>query len=287
MITRIITVGPQRLGNLLLTLHFDCYLDPKPDHSIIITPLDPNAVKTIIRDRFPALDFQVYADDAIVDIYPDIEHWTDYNNFRAGWLRQQALKLAAIDYFDSEIFLIQDPDTFCIEPYGYYLDSDVNLLVLPGQYHYDGYYNTLETVLRIPRQTTASFVTELMPLLAQDWLSCKNQIESTINQPWLKLIDHVPFETITPTRQVRWFSEYELLGNWITYLREPATTVQKRFVFNSLDTLNDLNTNYNAVCDRGINGQVKGRPSLFSNELDVNYHNIDQALTILRSKKLC
>lgn len=287
MITRIITVGPQRLGNLILSLHHDHLLDPRPNCTVIITPLPVQSVTDTISHSFPALNFVVIADDDLIVQYPGIAKWQDPKNFRAGWLKQQALKLAALDSIQSQVFLIQDPDTFLIAEYQYYDQGQLCHFVLPEQYHYQGYYQTLENVLGIKRQTTASFVTEFMPVLASDWYQCRERIRQTIQQDWTCIIDHVPLEPFGQHRMIRWFSEYELLGNWHRYLRSGKTMIQNRFVFNSLDTLNDLNTQYNAVCDRGIRGQIKGQPGLFSDHCDVDFDAINQALEIIRSKNIC
>lgn len=284
MITRIITVGPQRLGNLILSLYHDVFLDPTPDSTVIITPLPTQSVADIVTRCFPDLEFSVVADNDLIAVYPGIAKWQDQKNLRAGWLRQQALKLAALDSINSKVFLIQDPDTFLIKPYQYHDQGQLCYFVLPEQYHYHGYYQTLENVLGIPRQTTASFVTEIMPVLADDWYSCRQRIAEIIQQDWTGIIDHVPLEPFGKHHMIRWFSEYELLGNWHSYVRSLHSMVQKRFVFNSIDALNDLNTQYNAVCDRGIRGQIKGQPGVFSDHCDVDFDAINQALEIIRSK---
>jgi hypothetical protein len=287
VITRIITVGPQRLGNLLLSLYYDHYLDPAPDLSVIITPLHAVQVTDIIGKLFPTLNFCVYNDSEFIAQYPDIQHWQDQRNLRAGWLQQQALKLAALDSLSSEYFLIQDPDTFCIEPYVYYQHGQLCYFVLPNQFHYTGYYQTLENVLGIPRQTQDSFVTEFMPVSKTTWTSCAERIKQTSGGDWTTLLQHVPLEAFGKHHLLRWFSEYELLGNWQLYLAPLETKIQKRFVFNEIETLNDLNIDYNVVCDRGIQGQVKGTAGLFSDHCTVNFDNINKARQILRSKNLC
>ena len=287
MITRIITVGPQRLGNLLLTLSQDHFLDPEPDNTVIITPLPESSVTSTIAKNYPDLVFTVVADSSLIRQYPAILRWHDDRNLRGGWLMQQALKLAAIDSVDSDVFLIQDPDTFLIDHYRYYDQGNLCHFVLPQQFHYQGYYQTLENTLGIVRQTADSFVTEFMPVLKSDWLLCCAQIMSVVGKQWTEIIDHVPLEPFGQHHRVRWFSEYELLGNWHRYLRPGSSIIQRRFVFNAIDTLNDLNTQYNAVCDRGIRGQVKGAPGLFSDQCEVNYTNINLVKEILRSKKLC
>ena len=287
MITRIITVGPQRLGNLLLTLYFDHWLEPQPTHTVIITPLDKTAVSAAIQHCHPELSHSVINDQELVDIYPAVDQWQDPANLRGGWLRQQALKLAALDWLSTEIMLIQDPDTFCIKPYTYWHNDCVGLFVQLNQSHYDGYYQSLSLVLGITRQTPHSYVSEFMPVTKHAWGQCKQRIESVINRHWLHCIELVPWQWLGKHRQVRWFSEYELLGNWQQSLGPVHTVIQKRFVYNNLDALRGLNTNYNTVCDRGINGQVKGLPGLFSNQEHVHFDTVNQALQLIKDQLTC
>lgn len=286
MITRIITVGPQRLGNLLLTLCFDHYLNPRPEHTVVITPLDVAVVHQIISDYHPELSVAVVADHKLAENY-DLSQWQDQKNLRAGWLRQQALKLVALDCIDTDLFLIQDPDTFCIQNYTWCSQGSCILAVQENQSHYSGYYQTLETVLGITRQTNNSFVTEFMPCYKQDWMACRDRIEQIIDRNWTNLIDYVPLENFGRHCQVRWFSEYELLGNWQSWLRPTQQVIQKRFVYNSIESLEDLNTTYTVVCDRGPHGQIRGLPSLFGDQLTVDFQAIDQAKQILRNKQIC
>jgi len=281
------TVGMQRLGNAILTLHFDHYITPRPHKTIILTCLPVDYVQAALHTYFPDRnDIEVVADQVLESQYPNIESWRDPRQERGTWLKQQALKLSAIDCFDSDVFLIHDPDTFCIRPYQYINNDRLNLFAMSNTSQYIGYYTVIENALAIDRQTTACFVSEIMPVFKTDWISCKQRIETTTQQSWLLgLIENVPLEAFGRYRQVKWFSEYELLGNWTMYSRTVDFTEQQRFRFNkSVDELGDVNNNYNCVCDQGHNGHIKGPASLF--ELDGNFSitNLQPALEILHRK---
>jgi hypothetical protein len=48
---------------------------------------------------------------------------------------------------------------------------------------------------------------------------------------------------------IKWFSEYELIGNWAAHCGEIDYTVQKRFEYPTLNNLSQLSRQYNAVAD--------------------------------------
>jgi hypothetical protein len=288
-VTRLMLVGEQRLGNAILTLHFDHYITPAPDKTIILTCLPVDRVQTALDKYLPDRhDIEIIADTVLESQYPDIVAWQDPKNERGTWLKQQALKLSAIDCFDSDVFLIHDPDTFCIKPYQYITNGTVNLFAIPNKSQYMGYYEVIKNALAIERRTTACFVSEIMPVFKTDWLGCKTRIEDTTQQPWLLgLLDNVPYELFGATKQVKWFSEYELLGNWSMYSRAINFTEQKRFQFNhAVDELHGVNDNYNCVCDHGHNGHIRGPASLFAFDGNFNITNLQPALEILHRKLL-
>lgn len=287
MITRIITVGDQRLGNVILSLHFDHFLQPRPDRTIIITSLASEHVQAVLANYFPNNNIEVFSDSFFEQRYWSLKFWQDQGNLRGSWLKQQALKLIALDYFESEIFLLQDPDTFMIAPYHYVSAESLNLFVLPDTTQSQEYYNVLPKVLGINRQVQDSFVTDIMPVYKQDWLECAQTIAQMTRGYWLEqIINSVEPEPFGKYKQVKWFSEYEFLGNWSFHRRAVNTRAQKRFEFNDVEKLTDLDSNFDCVCDKGRRGQVKGDPSIFgvtANQVE----NLDKALTILSRKISC
>lgn len=285
-ITRVMTVGAQRLGNTVISLLFDRYITPVPDKTIILTCLPVDYVQKVLNHYFSnRSDIEVIHDSELEDLYPDIKVWTVPGDIRGAWLKQQALKMIALDHFDSDIFLIQDPDTFCIKTYRYFDGNKLYLLSMSDTSQYESYYVAIEKALGIPRQTTSCFVTEFMPVFKQDWVRCRQQIEAITKQPWLVgLLDQVPAEEFK-FRQVKWFSEYELLGNWTMYNREVGFVEQVRFQFNSsVEQLKNINSNHNCICDKGPNGQTRGYPSIFPIEDNYTVRGLDQILKILITK---
>ena len=272
------------MGNTVLTLHFDHHILPAPDQTIILTSLPVDYVQSVLHQYFPdRTDIRVLADQELESQYPDIDAWHDTRNLRGTWLKQQALKFAALDWFDSDVFLWQDPDTFCIQPYQYIVNNQLNLFAMSNTSQYAGYYAVIENALGIPRQTTACFVSEIMPVFKQDWISFRQQVETVTQRPWLLgILEQVPYEKFGTT-ELKWISEYELLGNWTMHQHPVGLVEQKRFHFNkSVQELESVDDNYNCVCDKGPNGQIKGPESIFP-VVDNVVGNLQAALDILKN----
>jgi hypothetical protein len=143
--------------------------------------------------------------------------------------------------------LIQDADAFFIKPYSCIVDGKPNYPVILNETHEDGYYKVLENSLGIQRQTPHCFVSEFMPVLREDWLSLKAALETRNNKHFLDaVIDNVPVSTYD---NLRWFSEYEFLGNWVMTQREVVLTEQKRFEYDKLEQLTNLTLDYDCACD--------------------------------------
>ena len=71
---------------------------------------------------------------------------------------------------------------------------------------------------------------------------------------WLNaIIDAVPgMPTVPPWGHgniIKWFSEYELLGNWATYRGRLTIQPQIRYEYNSLHKISEFTAKHNAVCD--------------------------------------
>jgi hypothetical protein len=48
---------------------------------------------------------------------------------------------------------------------------------------------------------------------------------------------------------IKWFSEYELIGNWAMYRHDIDTQEQRRFEYNSLDKIANYTCDYNCFAD--------------------------------------
>jgi len=252
MITRLIFCAPYRIPIATVSLQFDHNL-LGVTRNIIVSPVNT-------RDLFRYLSqhgvdtnrFEHLPDQDLIDKYPEIDHWVFEGDYRNNWLKQQAIKLAVLDYVDYSTALIHDPDTWMIQPYRS-LDAQGQLTMLVQENITEGSYDpVLPAVLGIERQTQHCFVTEFMPVYKQDWIALKYTLEQRHSRHFLDaIIDHVPgTPTIDGSQCLKWFSEYEFLGNWTMTQRPVDFVFQTRF---GLQTLNDLQNSdvqlYNSICD--------------------------------------
>jgi hypothetical protein len=280
MTTRIIFCAPYRIPVACVSLRFDHNLVGL-SKSIIVSPVETHDLfRYLSKYGIDTNRFEHIHDQELVARYPEIEHWVFENDPRNNWLKQQALKLAALDYIEFESALIQDPDTWLTVPYHSVNNGNLTMLALKNTT--EGSYDpVLPSVLDIDRQTEHCFVTEFMPVLKADWLSLKHTLETRHSQDYLTaIIDHIPgIETIDGTQELKWFSEYEFLGNWTMTQRAVDFMFQTRFHFDNINDLTNLDTTaYNSVCDQS-SGQS---PALgFDNWNTGNIPNYDRCIEIL------
>ena len=245
-IARAVFIGGYSVSHTCLSMQFDHYLK-NIDQTYIFTPCEPSFLDSVLRKyNIDTTEFIYVTDTEMNSRYPTLMNWWFDDDYRGSWLYQQALKLASLDYIDADVVLIQDPDTFSITPYECINEQgDPKFFILPNETHSRGYYKVIENSLGIPRQTPHCFVTEIMPTYKEDWLSLKHKLE-TFNQcdAFDAIINNVPLEN-----GLRWFSEYEFLGNWTMTQRPVEMLEQKRFQYKTLDELDNLTNDYNCVCD--------------------------------------
>lgn len=231
--TRLMFVGYHRIIESVLTLQFDRFLLPVPERTIIYLGPIPE------DDQFYGIDllelyqsFGIKTDQFRVVQDPPVN---DNLNFRkhGNWIGQQLLKLMAIDACLDDEILLQDCDTFAIQPYQYFKQHEPITFVLQAETHSPEYYEYITKFLDIPRQNHDSFVTEFLPIKKINWLSLRARIEELHQKPWLQAMldifgqDHKPGQSL-------WFAEFEMLGNWFLYKNPDMKMIhQKRLNFDS------------------------------------------------------
>lgn len=236
------------MGHAIMAFQFD-HLLADIDTTYIVTNIAEHHYKgTLSKYGLDPNRFQYVNDQELIDAYPEIVNWDQPGDYRGTWLRQQALKIASLDYFDYETILIQDPDTFAIQPYKCFTENKPNFFILPRVTHSNGYYWAIEKGLGIKRQTKDCFVSEFMPFLKQDWHTMRSLLETRHNKNFLDaIIDNCQRESGT---NLIWFSEYEYLANYVLTQRAVDTTVQKRFEIRNLSDIENINSqDYNCYVD--------------------------------------
>jgi len=253
MVARIVFLARYRVAHACLTMQFDHYLEGI-DHTVIATPVSKQELWPVFeRHGIDTSNFYYVNDQEIFDRYPEVNNWVFEGDYRGWWLRQQAIKLAYLDYLNYDVALMHDPDTFMVEPYQCWNGHQLNMLVLPNTTH-SSYDRVLPGVLGMVRQTDHCFVTELVAVAKQDWLTLKGTLEHRHQRHFLDaIIDHVPgIPTVPPWgtgNLIKWFSEYEFLGNWALQCRTVQFQEQRRFEYDSLDKIGNFTPDYNCFAD--------------------------------------
>jgi hypothetical protein len=250
---RIVFLARYRVPHACLAMQFDHYLEGI-DRTVIATTVPKQELWPIFqRHGINTENFDYVNDHVIYEKYPQVNNWVFAGDYRGWWLRQQAIKLAYLDYLDYDVAVMHDPDTFMVEPYRCWKDGQLNMLILPDTTH-GSYDSVLPAVLGIPRQTTHCFVTELVAVMKQDWMALKHELEQRHHRHFLDaIIDHVPgMPTVPPWGNgeiIKWFSEYEFLGNWAMSQHAILTQPQRRFEYDSLHKLGNYTADYNCFAD--------------------------------------
>lgn len=224
------------------------------DRTVIASPVPKEELWPVFaRYGIDTTHFDYLPDEEVLPNYPEIEHWVIPGDYRGNWLRQQAVKLSVLDYLKDEVVLLTDPDTFMTQPYCCYNNGRLNYLILPDTTH--GSYNgMMDAIVGIPRQSPHCFITEFVPCHRNDWNSLKSTLENRHSKHFLDaIIDSCPgMPTVPPWGNgniIKWFSEYELLGNWAVSQNQVDYQEQRRFEYDSLDKLSDFTQDYNCFAD--------------------------------------
>ena len=253
-VARVLFLARYRVPHAAFAMQWDHNLQGI-DRTIIATPLTRDELEPVWeRYNIDSSKFQYVHDDVIYKRYPEVNNWVFADDYRGWWLRQQAIKLAYLDLLDADIMLMHDADTFMTEPYNPFPDNMLNMLILPDTVQ-GSYHGVFEAITGIPHPSPHCFVTELCAVRKIDFVCLRHHVEQRWpGRRWLDaIIDAVPgMPTVPPWGTgniIKWFSEYELLGNWATHRGNMTLQAQSRFEYDSLHKLADFTTEHNAVCD--------------------------------------
>lgn len=254
-VVRVLFLARYRVPHACFSLQWDHNL-VGIDRTVIATPMTREELEPVwAQYNIDSSNFIYVNDSVIYERYPEVNNWVFDDDYRGWWLRQQAIKLAYLDMLDADVMLMHDADTFMIEPYRCYDNGTLNLLSLLNTTQ-GSYTGVFEAITGIPHPSPHCFVTELCAVRKQDFVALRQHIESRWpNKHWLDaIIEAVPgMPTVPPWGTgniIKWFSEYELLGNWAVTQGNVTYQEQRRFEYDQLDKLGTLDPKvYNAVCD--------------------------------------
>lgn len=212
---RLLFVGPSKIVESILTLKTDHYIQPTPFKTTVYSPVE-DLLDVYTQHGIDVENFELVLDHQVPG-YDRIQHLPP-------WLRQQLLKLLALDANDIAYNIIQDADIMLTAPYRPFNVGYPNPFILENQTPELEYSELAELFTGIPRQTAHSFVNDLMPIMTGDWRGLRKQIEERSQRPWL---DTLLYEINRRVEQQGYanFSEYEMIGNWLAknYKLMPTT----------------------------------------------------------------
>lgn len=256
-VARILFLARYRVPHALFAMQWDHNL-VGVDYTIIASPVPKHELWAAFdKYQIDTSKFEYINDSVIYEQYPQVNNWVFPDDYRGWWLRQQAIKLSYLDHIGEQVMLMHDPDTFMIEPYQCYnpITKRICMMALLNttQGSYEGVFRA---ITGIDRTTPHCFVTELVPVRRNDWIGLKLHLQHTWpNKHWLDaIIEAVPgMPTVPPWGNgniIKWFSEYEFLGNWAAYLGNLDYHEQRRYEYNSLEKIGQFDAKkFNAVCD--------------------------------------
>jgi hypothetical protein len=261
------------------------------DRTCIATPVPKDELWCIFEKYgIDTAHFDYAPDSEIYRLYPEVDHWVLPNDYRGWWLRQQAIKLAFLDYLDYDLMVMHDPDCILIRDYEPFKDQKLNYMVLENQRHSWGYYETIRNAFGFERQTPHCFISEYVPVLKQDITAMREYLERQHQCHWLDaIIRNCPGEPTVPPwgngEMILWLSEYELLGNWTMSRREITMEPQRRYMYDEMHKIGGFDPDYHtAVCDAvpDLSRSVqmdweRGEVRDFSRWMDMIRHTLAQA----------
>jgi hypothetical protein len=252
---RLLFLAKYRVPHALFSMQWDHHV-LGIDQTVVCSPLPQSQLWPCFEKYGIDTSRMSYLNDSVIyNNYPQVNNWVFEDDYRGWWLRQQAIKLSYLDFIGEDVMLMWDPDTFMIEPYRCFENGQLNLLSLMNTTQ-GSYQGMFEAITGHPRSSPHCFVTELVPVRNQDWRSLRALLaQRWPHKHWLDaIIDATPgMPTVPPWgtgNLIKWFSEYELLGNWSVLQGSVTHQAQRRFEYDSLDKLADLDASkFNAVCD--------------------------------------
>jgi hypothetical protein len=107
--------------------------------------------------------------------------------------------------------------------------------------------------LGFERLTPHCFISEFVPVLKQDFNDLVKFLEETHQKKWLDaMIDSCPPEPTVPPwgngELIRWFSEYEFIGNWIMSRRPITMEFQRRYHYDNMEKIGDFDPALSHCC---------------------------------------
>lgn len=219
------SANPTRAQDSALTLMFDDFLYPRIDQTIIYygpSEFDFDLLKFYQQFGINAQHIELVPDHELIAGID--QHLLD---FRPA-IRQQLLKLVALDRCTDTNILIQDCDIFACRPYRWIRDQQVNLFAIENtQAPHDEWYSYVNKFTGYSRFDSHCYMNEFLPITRYDWLALREHIETKYQREWLEAMTW-QFRQDMNQGQPLEFSEFELLSAWLLHQGRAMVTAQRR-----------------------------------------------------------
>lgn len=252
---KIVYLARYRVPHAIMSLQFAHHLRGV-DRTCIASPVPRDELWPIFEKyNIDTTNFDYAPDSEIYRLYPEVNNWVLPGDYRGWWLRQQAIKLAFLDYLDYDLMIMNDPDCILIHDYWPIKNGVLNYMVLENERHSWGYYETIRNAFGIKRQTPHCFISEYVPVLKQDITAMRQFLQQRHQRHWLDaIIDNCPGQPTVPPwgngEMILWLSEYELVGNWTMSRRSVTMEPQRRYMYADMELIGAFDPDYHtAVCD--------------------------------------
>jgi len=214
-------IGENRVIDSILSLRYDRFLNPRPEHTIIYCSdlLDLEAIKSLyLQYEIDTRGFEFCHDRDLLSQHTDGKLVA---SCRHSWyIKQQLYKLMALDICNDSNILITDCDAFCVQPYEYFNNSNPVLIGIGVDTtksvtrnptgHPEDCYKFITDLTRINNFRVGLWALEFLPITKSLWIDLKNHIQGHSQLPWVAAILK-SFDCYRPYD----FSEYCLLAQWM------------------------------------------------------------------------
>lgn len=219
-------VNPTRLQDAALSLMFDDFLHPRFTETIIYYGPGKFDVDVCQYLQDLGINTNTISLRSDADLLDQAGISSNTLNFRPA-IKQQLIKLIALDQSQSSVTMIQDCDIFAIKPYHWYQNHQVNLYYIANTTNLPQWYEYVEKFTGQPRVDNNCYMSEFLPISQQDWYSLRHFIECKYQQHWLQAIAGQFEQDLNRHKELE-FSEFELLANWILQQNHATNQPQVR-----------------------------------------------------------
>ena len=185
------------------------YIDAT-DYYVFVPDSDVDLFKLHSPSHYKVIGEQSLCGEIIDDLR---SRFTEPNAPRFGWYLQQFVKLSALIYLrEQDLVVVWDADTVPLRRISFISENE-KVVHYKGTERHEPYFNSIEKLLGMRPIVDYSFITQSLAIKGTWIKAFVEHIEKKHEKIWYEaVLDSIDF------RQVSGFSEYEMLGTFISHL---------------------------------------------------------------------